>query len=112
FLTTRTLSNSVSRWVSFLVSKNVKNGIQEVVVGAIEVQRTVCRESKKKDYKAPFLIHNIASANSAKEAWDILNKSYGGADKIKKVKLQSLQRQYALLSMNDQESNRDYFTRI
>ncbi|RDX87962.1 hypothetical protein CR513_30502, partial [Mucuna pruriens] len=45
----------------------------------------------------------IALATSVKEAWDILNKSYGDADKIKKVKLQSLRRQYELLSMNDQE---------
>ncbi|RDY03537.1 hypothetical protein CR513_12872, partial [Mucuna pruriens] len=70
-------------------------------------------ESKKKDCKALFLIHQcvdsanfekIVLANSAKEAWDILNKSYGGADKIKKT--------YELLAMNDQELVRDYFTRI
>ncbi|RDY11003.1 hypothetical protein CR513_04403, partial [Mucuna pruriens] len=76
------------------VLEMVKNGIQEVEVGATEVQREVCRESKKKDCKALFLIHqyvvdsanfeNIVSTNSAKEAWDILNKSYGSADKIKK----------------------------
>ncbi|RDX75483.1 hypothetical protein CR513_44628, partial [Mucuna pruriens] len=60
---------------------------------------TVYRETKEKDCKALFLIHQfvdftnfekIASTNSIKEAWDILNKSYGGADKIKKVKLQPL----------------------
>ncbi|RDX90879.1 hypothetical protein CR513_27208, partial [Mucuna pruriens] len=69
------------------------NGIQEVEVDAIEVQSAVYKESKKKDYKTLFLIHQcvdsanfekIASTNSAKEVWDILNKSYGGADKIKK----------------------------
>ncbi|RDY06156.1 hypothetical protein CR513_09902, partial [Mucuna pruriens] len=43
----------------------------------------------------------IASANSAKEAWNILNKSYEGVDEIKK-----------LLSINDQESNGDCFTKI
>ncbi|RDX86565.1 hypothetical protein CR513_32089, partial [Mucuna pruriens] len=79
------------------------------------------RESKKKDYKTLFLIHQfvdstkfekLALANLAKETWDILNNSYGGVDKIKKVKFQSLRRQYELLSMKDQESIRDYFTRI
>ncbi|RDX87993.1 hypothetical protein CR513_30472, partial [Mucuna pruriens] len=70
-----------------------------VIFGFQEVQQAVYRESKKKDCKALFLIHQcvdsanfekIALANLAKEAWDILNKSYGGADKIKKVKLQFL----------------------
>lgn len=41
-----------------------------------------------------------------------MNKSYGGAEKIQKVKPQSLRRQYELLSMNNQESIGDYFTRI
>ncbi|RDX95471.1 hypothetical protein CR513_22010, partial [Mucuna pruriens] len=59
------------------VLKIVKNDIQEVEVGATEMQR-----------------------------------SYGGADKIKKVKLQSLHRQYELLSINNQELIEDYFTRI
>ncbi|RDY05861.1 hypothetical protein CR513_10248, partial [Mucuna pruriens] len=48
-------------------------------------------------------------AKTVKEAWDIMNKAYRGADK---VKLQSLRRHYELLSMNDQETIIDYFTRI
>ncbi|RDY01198.1 hypothetical protein CR513_15501, partial [Mucuna pruriens] len=73
----------------------VKNDIQEVEVGATE-------GVQEEDCKTLFLIHQcvdfanfekIASTNSTKEAWDILNKSFGGADKIKKVKLQSLRRQ-------------------
>ncbi|RDX90898.1 hypothetical protein CR513_27188, partial [Mucuna pruriens] len=39
------------------VLETVRNDIQEVEVGAIEVQRVVYMESKKKDYKALFLIH-------------------------------------------------------
>lgn len=51
----------------------------------------------------------ISGAKSANEAWDILQKSYGGAAKVKKpVRLQSLRRQYELLSMKDQESVADY----
>ncbi|RDX90887.1 hypothetical protein CR513_27193, partial [Mucuna pruriens] len=37
---------------------------------------------------------------------------YRGTDKIKKVKLQSLCRQYEFLSINDQESIGEYFIRI
>jgi len=95
--------------------------VQELGEGTTKVQRALHRESKKKDFKALFLIRQcvgfanfekISSANSIKAAWNILNKSYGGADKIKKVKLQSLRRQYELLSMADQELVGDYFNRI
>ncbi|MCI60707.1 hypothetical protein A2U01_0081963, partial [Trifolium medium] len=36
-------------------------------------------------------------ATTSKDAWDILQKSYGGDAKVKKVKLQALKRQYELL---------------
>jgi len=32
----------------------------------------------------------ISKATTANQAWDILNKAYGGADNTKKVKLQTL----------------------
>lgn len=76
---------------------------------------------KKKDCKALFLIHQcvndanfekIANATTLKEAWDILIKSYEGAEKIKKAKLQTLRRQYELLAMEETESVAEYFTMI
>jgi len=78
----------------------VENGVLELEEGATMVQRAVHRESKKKDSKALFLIHQcvdsasfekISWTNSAKVAWDILNKSYRGSDKIKKGKLYPLE---------------------
>ncbi|RDX62081.1 hypothetical protein CR513_59628, partial [Mucuna pruriens] len=91
FLMARTLSNGVSRWVSSLASKKcleiVKNSIQEVEVGAT---KGVQEEGLQSSLLDPPI----------------------GAHKIKKVKLQSLRRQYELLSMNDQELFGDYFTRI
>jgi len=63
---------------------------------------------KKKDCKTRCLIHQcvdmvnfekISKTKIAKEAWGILQKTYGGAEKTKKVKLQSFRRQYELLSM-------------
>ncbi|RDX99264.1 hypothetical protein CR513_17703, partial [Mucuna pruriens] len=64
FLMARTLNNGVSRCVSSLVSKS--NDIQEVEVSATEVQRAVYKESKKKDCKALFLIHQCVE-----ELWPI-----------------------------------------
>ncbi|RDX85679.1 hypothetical protein CR513_33095, partial [Mucuna pruriens] len=88
-----------------------KNDIQEVEVGGIEVQMAIYNDSKKKDCKPLFLIYQcVDSANFEKIA--SINLSYGDVDKIKKAKLQSLCRQYELLSMNDQESIGYYFTII
>lgn len=98
----------------------VKNGIPEKVVGETKAQ-TAAYKDHKKDCKALFLIHlhvdsanfeKISSTRIAKEATDILEKSYGGADKVKKVKLQSLRRKYELLSMKEQESVAEYFNRM
>lgn len=54
----------------------------------------------------------ISQANSAKEAWDIIDKAYAGADKAKKVRLQSLHREYENMNMEEQESVVAYFTRF
>ncbi|MCI51030.1 hypothetical protein A2U01_0072274, partial [Trifolium medium] len=87
------------------VEELVKNGYQPLAANANEAQQAAFRDLKKKDGKAQFLIHQrvdsanfekISGARSAKEAWDILNNAHGGGDKVKKVKLQSLRRQYEL----------------
>ncbi|KAH1265155.1 hypothetical protein HKD37_01G000875 [Glycine soja] len=77
----------------------VKNGFQELGRSASDEQKKIHKEAKKMDCKAQFLIHqcvdvaNFGKTSKAmiiKEAWDILNKAYGGANKTKKVKLQDL----------------------
>ncbi|GAU38465.1 hypothetical protein TSUD_151880 [Trifolium subterraneum] len=88
---------------------------------ATEQQRTTFREAQKKDSKTLFLIHQcvdskvfekIADATTSKDAWDILQKSYGGDAKVKKVKLQALKRQFELLEMKNDEAVAEYFTRV
>ena len=75
----------------------------------------------KRDANALFIIHQyvdvdnfqkIRSADIAKKAWDTLDKSYAGDSKLKKVKLQTLRRQYELLQMSDQDSISEFFSRI
>ncbi|GAU23292.1 hypothetical protein TSUD_237460 [Trifolium subterraneum] len=99
----------------------VKNGYNALAADATEAQQTAFRAVKKKDCKTLFLIHQcvdsanfekISSATSSKQAWDILNNAHGGGDKVKKVRLQSLRRQYELLGMMDKESIGDFFTRL
>ncbi|MCI22098.1 retrovirus-related pol polyprotein from transposon TNT 1-94, partial [Trifolium medium] len=87
------------------VHEQVNNGFDPLPVNPTKAQRTTLREAKKKDNKALFLIHQcvdakvfekIADSLSSKDAWDILQKRYGGDLKVTKVKLQALKRQYEL----------------
>ena len=88
------------------VQEVVDEGYPALVEGATEAQRAVHRENKKKDNKALFFIHQcidnahfekIASAKTSHEAWKILEKCNEGADQLKKVRLQTLRRQYELM---------------
>lgn len=103
------------------IAEIVSTGLQELEENPTDAQRAAHRDAKKKDCKALFIIHQcvdpdnfekIVSVSTAKEAWDILDKYYAGADKLKKVKLQTLRRQYELLQMNDQESVAEFFIRL
>ena len=58
------------------------------------------------------IFNKISKASTSKEAWEILIKMYGDGEKNKKVKLQTLRRQYKLLYMEEKESIADYFDRI
>ncbi|XP_019414546.1 PREDICTED: uncharacterized protein LOC109326302 [Lupinus angustifolius] len=103
------------------VNEVVLNGYQEIGANACEAQRTIYRESKKKDCKSLFLIHQyvddatferIVGAKTTKEAWESLEKSYEGDAKIKKVKLQTMRRKYELLQMEENETVSNSFTKI
>ena len=87
----------------------------------LEGEEKEYKESKKKNYKALFIIHQcvspdnfekVSDVESAKEAWEILKKSFGGAEKVKEVRLQTHKRTYELLQMEDSESISDFFTRV
>lgn len=46
------------------------------------------------------------------EAWDILEKSFGGAKKVKEVKLQTHKIMYELLQMEETEGVTDFFNKV
>ncbi|GAU24779.1 hypothetical protein TSUD_356080 [Trifolium subterraneum] len=110
--------------VIFIVQEadeQVNTILDPLPANATEQQRTTFREAQKKDNKTLFLIHQcvdskvfekIADATTSKDAWDILQKSYGGDAKVKKVKLQALKRQFELLEMKNDEAVAEYFTRV
>ena len=92
-----------------------------LAANATEVQRVAHRDQKKKNNKALYLIHqgmndemfeHIEGATTATEAWTILSTNYKGDDKIKKVRLQTLRRQYELLQMETTETIYVYINKV
>jgi len=54
----------------------------------------------------------IAGAATSKEAWKILEQCNEGAEKLKKVRLQTLCRQYELTQMESNEKIAEYFNQV
>ena len=99
----------------------VEKGVDAPREGDSEAQRASLREMKKKDIKALVMIYQcvddphfekLAGTTTAKEAWETLNKAYAGAEKVKKVRLQTLKRQYDMLQMEEKETISEFFARI
>ena len=99
----------------------VESGVSALAANATEAQRVAHRDQKKKDNKALYLIHqgmndemfeHIEGATTATEAWTILSTNYKGDDKIKKVRLQTLRRQYELLQMETTETIYVYINKV
>ncbi|GAU51255.1 hypothetical protein TSUD_412480, partial [Trifolium subterraneum] len=99
----------------------VQSGVEPITDASSDVEKATFKELKKKDYKALFIIHQCVSPNNfeivgdallSKEAWDNLEKAYGGATKVKKVRLQTYKRQFELLQMEEKEIVGDFVTRV
>lgn len=79
------------------------------------------KELRKKDQKALFLIfqtleegnfEKVSSCSTSKEAWDILQNSFRGVEKTRRIRLQMLKSKFETLEMHDDESISEYFTRV
>lgn len=84
-------------------------------------EKTALKESRKKDNKALYTIfqgvdestfEKISNAKRAKEAWEILQKSFQGVEKVKKVRLQVLRGEFENLKMKSSENISDYVARL
>lgn len=74
-----------------------------------------------KDAKALYLIQNALSepifpriirADTAKEAWEILQQEFQGDSKVRSIKLQSLRGEFENLKMKKGETMKDFFSRV
>jgi hypothetical protein len=79
------------------------------------------KDQRNKDGNVLFYIHQsmydsilprVASTKKYKEAWDILQSSYQGMDKVKTAKLQILRRYFDTLSMKDTDTVDSFDTHV
>jgi hypothetical protein len=94
---------------------------QETYNALTQAEKDALKDQRKKDGKEMFYIHQamhesilprVASTKQAKEAWDILQTSYQGMDKVKTSKLQILRRDFETLSMKDTDSVDSFYTHV
>jgi len=94
------------------VAEIIETSLGELSNKAIEEDKKNYKLQQKLDDKARFLLYQcvdsqifnkISQAETEKEAWEILIKTYGD-DKHKTVKLQALKKKFEFLMMDDNET--------
>ncbi|XP_050917844.1 uncharacterized protein LOC127135070 [Lathyrus oleraceus] len=99
----------------------VNDSYMEVATNATKAQRNTNKVTRNKDQKALFYIHQCMDMNvfekivdsmTMKVVWDTLVRCYAGDTLVKKVKLQSLRKQYENLNMNINEKVHDYISKV
>ncbi|MBE2321338.1 retrotransposon gag domain-containing protein, partial [Solirubrobacter sp. CPCC 204708] len=94
---------------------------REAEAALTDAQRTTLKTDRKKDCKAKSILYQgldestfeiIASAKTSNEVWEMLQKTYKGADKVKSIRLQTLRGEFEFLCMKSSESISEFYTRV
>jgi len=112
---------------NFLRSKEMRNLVDEGVpapaIGssaASEAQRKSVEEAKLKDLKVKNylfpaiereIIETILDKSTSKAIWDSMQRKYQGSTKVKRAQLQSLRKEFEMLTMKEAEKVNSYFAR-
>ncbi|XP_070050809.1 uncharacterized protein [Nicotiana tomentosiformis] len=84
-------------------------------------KKDVLKKIRKKDQQAITLIHQylddamfekVTDVTTLKEAWEILQNSLQGVDKVKKIKLQTLRADFEVLKIKESEYISDYCSKV
>ena len=103
------------------VTEIVEEGYSMLTKDSTDAEKTLHKENKKKDCKATFMIHQcvdeahfekITGVASSQEVWKILEKCNEGTKQLKKVRLQTMRRQYELMQMENNEKIIEFFNKI
>ncbi|XP_074346456.1 uncharacterized protein LOC141685242 [Apium graveolens] len=90
-------------------------------VALINAEKMILKETRKKDKKALYTIiqcvdestfETISGAKTVKEAWEILQKSFQGVEKVKKVRLQVLRGEFENFKMKNSENIGEFVTHL
>nr|GFB46589.1 copia-type polyprotein [Tanacetum cinerariifolium] len=101
-----------------IVEKGIEKVDDESLLNA--TQRVDLQIERNKDQSALTLIYQclddamfekVVNATTSKEAWEILQNTFKGIDKVKKVRLQTLRGEFEKLQMEEFKTISDYFTR-
>ena len=117
--------DNYSRWSiqmkAYLGGEDVWDVVEKGTEGVGATTDKQKHDAKVKDKRALSFIYQgvddanfekIARANTAKEAWEILQNSFKGGDKVKRVRLQTLRGEFEALKMKASESISDYCSRV
>jgi len=84
-------------------------------------QIAALRKTRVKDRKAMYALYRavddaglekLANATTSKEAWEILEKTYKGDDRVKQVRLQALRGEFERLLMKENEGVTEFISRV
>ncbi|WVZ08779.1 hypothetical protein V8G54_022125 [Vigna mungo] len=115
-----------SRWSTQMRVVFRVQGVSNVIEGGEVMVDSSGKEEQKKEFrqkddKALLIIHQcvddthfekIQNAASTREAWNILVRCHFGGEKVKKVRLQTLRRQYEHTEMEDGDKVSEFFIRV
>ncbi|XP_019427170.1 PREDICTED: uncharacterized protein LOC109335493 [Lupinus angustifolius] len=102
------------------VMEIVESGFAMISNESTNEEKAEFKVNKKMDCKTMFLIQQcvdnayfkkIVGATSSHDAWKILEQCNDGAEQLKKVKLQTMRRQYELMQMENSEIG-EFFNRV
>ena len=113
----KTIFRSLKQWE--IIEKGYKEPSEDEVIS--DADQKNLEKLRQTDASALSIIQRavtkaifprIMRANTAKEAWDILQGEYLGDAKVRTIKLQTLRRELENIKMKEDETLNDFFYKI